>query len=268
MARRLLIGDGIMKSSFATVALLAALALASTLTACTDGDPIDDGTTSEEITARARFDLWKEDGGAYVFQFISAGHETLLDSQDYSSRTAALGGLVSVISNGAVATRYTVTVGADGKARFELHASNGQIVATSQTYTSRADADKAVAITVASITAYPRHWETGTGARFEIRQDTGGKYFFNLHAANGATVLRSERYDSLAAALNGAFSAADNGTNTARYNVLTGASGGFYFNLTATNGQVVATSETYSSKATALRARDAIVALLPNVTIL
>jgi uncharacterized protein YegP (UPF0339 family) len=254
-------------SSYATLALLASLALAPSLTACTDADAIDDGTTSEEIGARGRFDLWK-DGGAHVFQFVSAQGETLVDSQDYTSRTAALGGLVSVLDNGINAARYTVTVAADGRAHFELHSANGQVIGTSQTYATKAGATTAVKAAVAGLKAYPRHWTGGTGARFEIRADAGGKYFFALHAANGSIVLRSERYETLAAALNGAFSVTDNGTSSARYAMVDAANGGVYFNLTAVNGQVIATSEVYSSKSNALRARDAIIALLPAVSIL
>lgn len=254
-------------SSYATVALLAALAFAPSLTACTDADPIDDGTTSSEIGARARFDLWK-DGSAYVFQFVSAQGETLIDSQDYSSRTAALGGLTSVLDNGAKSARYTVVAGTDGRARFELHASNGQVIGASQIYASKAAAETAVRSAVAALTTYPRRWTGGTGARYEIRTDAGGKYYFTLHAANGASVLRSERYESLAAALNGAFSVSDNGTSSARYSLIDASNGGVYFNLTAVNGQVIATSEVYATKASAQRARDAIIALLPGVSIL
>lgn len=84
-----------MKTSFAALAVLAALAAAPTLPACTDDTGSDDdtaGTSYEEIAARAHFDLWQETSGAYVFQFVSAAGESLLDSQDYASRTAALNG--------------------------------------------------------------------------------------------------------------------------------------------------------------------------------
>jgi hypothetical protein len=254
-------------SSYASLALLAALALAPSLTACTDADAIEDGTTSEEIGARARFDLWK-DGSAYVFQLVSAQGETLIDSQDYSSRAAALGGLVSVLDNGTRTGRYTVVVGADGRAYFELRASNGQIIGKSNTYATRVGADSAVRASISSLTAYPRRWTGGTGARFEVRADAGGKHFFALHAANGAVVLRSERYETLAAALNGALSVTDNGTTAARYTLVDAAGGGAYLNLTAANGQVIATSEVYASRSNALRARDAIIALVPSVSVL
>lgn len=254
-------------SSFATVALLAAFAVAPTLVACTDGETIDDGTSQEEISARPRFDLWK-DGSSYVFQFVSAAGETLVDSQDYTSRTAAINGLVSVLENGKTASRYNVIVDASGKAHFELRSTNGHIIGTSQTYADKAGAQKALTASVAAATAYPKHWTAGSGARFAVKTDTAGKYFFNLHAANGAIVLRSERYETLAAALNGAFSVSDNGTTATRYQLLPASNGGTYFNLMATNGQIIATSEIYANQANATRARDAIIALLPSVTVL
>ena len=251
----------------AALALLASVAVAPSLTACTEADPIEDGTTSDEIAARARFDLWKDTSG-HVFQFISAAGETLIDSQDYSSRTAALGGLVSVLDNGVQPGRYTVAVAADGRARFELRATNGQVIGTSQLYPSRAAADQAVTASIASLTSYPRHWAGGTGARVEVKADAGGKHYFTLHAANGAMVLRSERYESLAAALNGALSVKDHGGEATRYQLRDAASGGVYFNLTAANGQIIATSEVYSTRSNALRARDAIIALVPRVNVL
>lgn len=247
--------------------LLASLALAPSLTACSESDPIEDGTTTDEIAARAHFDLWK-DGGAFVFQFVSAAGETLIDSQDYSSRTAALGGLVSVLDNGVQPGRYTIAVAADGRARFELRAGNSQIIGASQLYASRAAADQAVQASIASLTTYSRRWTGGTGARFEVKQDTGGKHYFTLHAGNGAMVLRSERYETLAAALNGALSVKDHGVEATRYQVRDAASGGSYFNLTAANGQIIATSEVYSTRSNALRARDAIIALVPRVNVL
>jgi uncharacterized protein YegP (UPF0339 family) len=253
-------------SSFATVALLAAFAVAPTV-ACTDAETIDDGTSSEEITARARFDLWK-DGGSFVFQFVSSAGETLIDSQDYSTRTAAINGLVSVLENGKTASRYNVLVAADGKAHFELRATNGHVIGTSNTYANKAGADKAVKASVAAAVGYPKHWTSGTGARFAVKVDAGGKHYFNLHAANGAIVLRSERYETLAAALNGAFSVTDHGVSATRYQLLPSSNGGTYFNLLATNGQIIATSEVYSTAANATRARDAIIALLPSVTVL
>lgn len=267
LARRLLLCDGIMKTSFAALAVLATLA-AAPLAACTEGDPIDDGSSSEEIKARPRFELLAAPTGTYSFQFVSGAGELLLESEDYSSRVGALGGLASVLANGATLGRYTLTVAADGKATFVLKANNGQTIAAGQTYATRTAASTAIRAAMASVTAYPKFWAQGTGARFEVKTDAGGKQMFNLRAANGQVMLTSERYDSLAAALNGAFAVVDHGVSAARYEVRPVTGGGYYLNLTATNGQIIATSEIYSTQASAERARDTIVALIPTVALL
>ena len=108
----------------------------------------------------------------------------------------------------------------------------------------------------------------GSGARFEVKEGRDGRFYFNLHAANGAIVLSSQGYSSEAAAFNGTFSVADNGIDATNYDLRESASGGVYFNLIAANGQVVGTSEVYSSTWNAERARDAIIDLLPQVELL
>ena len=110
---------------------------------------------------------------------------------------------------------------------------------------------------------------TRTGARFVVSESADGRFYFNLHAKNGAIVLSSQSYSSEAAALNGTFSVAANGIDPDNFDVREASSGfGYYFNLIATNGQTVGTSEVYSSKSNAKRARDSIVVLLPNVDLL
>lgn len=256
-----------MKTSFAALAVLAALA-AAPLAACTEGDPTDDGTASEEIKARPRFELLTTPSGTYSFQFVSGAGELLLESEDYTTRVGALGGLASVLSNGTALGHYVVSVAGDGRATFVLKANNGQVIATGQTYATKAAASTAVRASIAAATAYPKFWAQGTGARFEVKIDAGGKHMFNLRAANGQVMLTSERYESLAAVLNGAFSVAEHGVTAARYDVRPVAGGGYYLNLTATNGQTIATSEIYSTQASAERARDAVIALVPTVALL
>jgi uncharacterized protein YegP (UPF0339 family) len=46
------------------------------------------------------------------------------------------------------------------------------------------------------------------------------------------------------------------------------ADGGFYFNLKAANGHIIGTSEVYSTRSNAERARGSIIELLPSVDIL
>lgn len=257
-----------------TTGLLVSLALA--FAPLSIGCAVDDGsdptveTASDEVAIRPTFDLWKGTGG-WRFNFLASNGETLVSSQAYSSRTAALGGVLSVLDNGGIASRYEIKPSADGKAYFNLLAGNRKVIATSEIYATGENAQGGADATVRATAAYLEHWDTATGARFAVFEgSTAGKFYFRLHAKNGAVVLQSESYSSEAAALNGAFSVLDNGTAASNYEVVKTTTGSrYYLRLkSAANGQIIGTSEPYASKANATRARDAIVALLPEVELL
>ena len=83
--------------------------------------------------------------------------------------------------------------------------------------------------------------------KFDLKVSTNGKYHFNLKAGNGQIILSSEMYESKAAAENGIASIQKNAADDARYERKESSSGKPYFNLKATNGQVIGKSEMYES---------------------
>lgn len=85
--------------------------------------------------------------------------------------------------------------------------------------------------------------------KFEIYQDKAGEYRFRLKASNGQAILASEGYKSKASCLNGVESVKKNAPSEARYERKLTQSGKHMFNLKATNGQVIGTSEFYESEA-------------------
>ncbi|RYY40583.1 MAG: DUF1508 domain-containing protein [Chitinophagaceae bacterium] len=84
--------------------------------------------------------------------------------------------------------------------------------------------------------------------KFEISKRSNGEYQFNLKAGNGQTILRSEGYSSRAGCDNGVDSVRKNSQDDSRYDRKTSTSGKFYFNLKASNGQIIGTSEMYESE--------------------
>ena len=84
--------------------------------------------------------------------------------------------------------------------------------------------------------------------KFEITTRKNGEYQFNLKAGNGQTILASEGYTAKAACLSGVESVRKNSASDERFERKTSANGKFYFNLKATNGQVIGTSEMYESE--------------------
>lgn len=84
--------------------------------------------------------------------------------------------------------------------------------------------------------------------KFFITLRKNGEYQFNLKATNGQVILTSEGYTTKAACLNGVESVKKNAPVEARYEVKVAKNGKPFFNLKATNGQVIGASQMYSSE--------------------
>lgn len=84
---------------------------------------------------------------------------------------------------------------------------------------------------------------------FIITKRKNGELQFVLKAANGQTILMSEGYKSMAACQSGIASVKLNALDDHRFERKTATNGNHYFNLKAANGQVIGTSEMYTSVA-------------------
>jgi len=83
--------------------------------------------------------------------------------------------------------------------------------------------------------------------KFELYTDKAGEFRFRLKAGNGEIILASEGYKQKASATNGIESVKKNAPMEDRYERKDTSSGKPMFNLKASNGQVIGTSESYSS---------------------
>lgn len=249
------------------VLALALVLVAGLLPGCA-ADTEEPGTSSGALTEHASFDVFVGADGEHYFELNGSDGALILGSEGYSSRTAALHGLLSVVDNGVYAGLYRVVDQADGQAYFVLRAANYEDIAASPLFASHDAAAAGISAAVQTMNDYQEWLANRTGARFEVFRGADGRFYFNLHAANGEIVLRSQGYALEESAWNGCFSVADNGTKVARYDVRQAANGQWYFNLTATNGQVIGTSELYVSKYNAERGRNGVIALLPTVDVL
>ena len=73
-------------------------------------------------------------------------------------------------------------------------------------------------------------------------------FTFAFVDAEGTTIVRSENYSAKKSALNGVESVKKNASDDSRYELKDSANGKFYFNLKASNGQVVGTSGMFASQ--------------------
>lgn len=83
--------------------------------------------------------------------------------------------------------------------------------------------------------------------KFIIKKRTNGEFQFNLKASNGQIILTSEGYSSKSGCQNGIDSVKTNSNDNSKYDKKTSTNSKYYFNLKATNGQIIGTSEIYEN---------------------
>ena len=93
--------------------------------------------------------------------------------------------------------------------KFDLKATNGQVILTSEVYTTEAACRGGIAsiqknAPIAGIENQTvEGYETVTHPKFEMYQDKAGEYRFRLKARNGEIIGVSEGYTAKASCLNG-----------------------------------------------------------------
>ena len=83
--------------------------------------------------------------------------------------------------------------------------------------------------------------------KYILKSSADDRFHFNLTAKNGQVILTSQMYTSKQSVINGIVSVQINSVKEERYVREKSSNGNFYFNLKANNGQVIGTSEMYTS---------------------
>ena len=142
--------------------------------------------------------------------------------------------------------------GKDGEYYFHLSAANHEVVLSSEGYQNRSGALAGI------LSVLDNSGETGS---YDLCEASNGQFYFVLKAANGQVIGRSELYSTKSNATQGihnvievsgdylAFVATRTG---ARFTVFEGQNGLYYFNLKAANGEIVLSSQAYSTEADAM----------------
>ncbi len=223
-------------------------------------------STDDESSLPGSFDLWQSTDG-WHFHLRAGNKRILLTSEAYSSRTAALGGVLSVMNNGVDPSTYQVLSGAHG---YLLHlvAANNEVIGFTQLYSTKSSATRAISSCVRAVTTYLDQVENQTGARVVVSAGAANTYHFNLFAQNGEVVLASQAYSSEAAAWNGAFAVQDSAQIATNFVIKTSSDDRFYFTVTADNGQTVGVSQMYTTKASAQAGVASVQSVLQSIQLL
>lgn len=100
--------------------------------------------------------------------------------------------------------------------KFNLKATNGEVIATSQVYSNELSCKKGIASVIKNAPIAPVENQTvenfkKTGSpKFEVYTDKSQEFRFRLKARNGQIIAVSEGYKSLKSCLNGVESVAKN----------------------------------------------------------
>lgn len=100
-----------------------------------------------------------------------------------------------------MAGKFEIKAGKNGKFRFNLKASNGQIILSSEAYDSRKSAEGGIASVKKN---------AATDGRFERKTAKDGSVYFVLKAANGEPIGKSEMYKTKRSMENGIASVGKN----------------------------------------------------------
>lgn len=100
--------------------------------------------------------------------------------------------------------------------KFDLKSGNGEVIATSEVYTTEAACKKGIESVIknAAVAGVEDQtvegFETVKHPKFEIYEDKAGEFRFRLKAANGEVIAQSEGYKAKAGCKNGVESVVKN----------------------------------------------------------
>ena len=94
---------------------------------------------------KATFEIKRSANGNVMFSLKAANDQLILTSQTYHTKESAEDGIAAVRQNAPLDERYEERAGGDKLPYFVLHAPNGQVIGTSQLYSSREAMRKGIA---------------------------------------------------------------------------------------------------------------------------
>ncbi|MNF40218.1 hypothetical protein D3C84_212170 [compost metagenome] len=103
--------------------------------------------------------------------------------------------------------------------------------------------------------------------KFVITKRTNGEFQFNLNAGNGQTILSSEGYATKPNCENGIESVKRNAQDDSKFDRKTASNGKSFFNLKATNGQIIGSSQMYETEASRDNGIESVKNNAPDATI-
>jgi len=135
--------------------LLLSFATISAVGCAAGGDEsgeFDDNDSS--ATAPGSVELYQSSDNQWRFRVKAGNHQVVLSSEAYVSKQGAENGIASVLENGVDPAMYALNKTASGKYNVRLKAGNSEIIAFTQSYSTKSNATRAIGSCVRAITTY------------------------------------------------------------------------------------------------------------------
>jgi uncharacterized protein YegP (UPF0339 family) len=128
------------------LALVAVVALSLSTVACAasnDEAAASAETGSQDLAAKsAKFDVFEGSDGEYYFSFVAPNGEKMIQSEGYTTKAACQAGVDATIQNAPDTHNVDILESTDSQWYFTVKGNNGEIVATSEMYASKANAER------------------------------------------------------------------------------------------------------------------------------
>lgn len=263
-----------LRSLTALLFAMAALACGGTEADLDEGDDTIDAEAElfeaayvdgkEDAARSSRFETFLGTDGKYYFHLLAGNGQKMLRSQGYTTKANATSGIASVKSNVVVDAQVELRTASDSQTYFVVKGGNGAIVALSELYATRSNAERALTTIRSGVASAASGKPSTAGARFQVFKGIDSKYYFHVRASNGQILVQSQSYTTRASAITGSRSVETNAADASRFQIRTNSDGQAFFALRAANGETIARSELYSTRSNAERARDAFSALIQS----
>ena len=143
-------------NSLITVLFLSFATISTVGCAAGGGDESADeyGDAESNATSPGKIDLYQSTDSQWRFRVVAGNGRILLSSEAYVSKQGAQNGIDSVLENGVDPAQYVLNLGASGKYNLRLRAGNYEVIAFTQSYSTKSNATRAIKSCVAAITTY------------------------------------------------------------------------------------------------------------------
>lgn len=237
---------------------IAALSLATlSLVACVGEEEPVDGADVQNVTEKqgGQIELYRSQAdGAFRFRMKAKNGQIILTGEGYESKDGILNAIESIRENGSEEDGYELQPASsnpdgryDGDWYFNLVAANGEVLGTSEIYTSKGSAKTGMETVVGYVRGGLKLDDWTDQCGFEIFEGADGQIWFRLRAANGEKLLRGEGYETEAGAKEGIDDLVTWGYYDEYYELGQSQDEQWYFNVVAPNHEVLGTSETYEA---------------------